>query len=333
MASSIVRTFTDPDGYHAAIRDAQTEGIITGRGSFRAEWTSIRLDRLSIQRSEEGLARVSYSQLDPGAAVVVFPTFTGPPVYIHGLETLRGDIVVYRAGSMGYDRSTAACRWGALALTHEDLDAAGEAIIGRELNAPLVTHRIRPSSPLVSRLLNLHRVAGHLAKTAPEYLANPEVGRGLEQALVEAMVSCLADRDTAPIHKIPRRQEMVMRRLEEVLQANSDRSLYIADVCAAVGVSYPTLRAFCHERLGMSPKQYLLRRRMHLARRALRTTDPEKTTVTEIATGYGFWELGRFSVAYRALFGETPVSTLRRPPEDPRPRESAGSPWQFIKSA
>ena len=83
----------------------------------------------------------------------------------------------------------------------------------------------------------------------------------------------------------------------------------------------------------MSPKQYLWLRRMHLARRELCRADPEKTSVTEIATAYGFWELGRFSVTYRALFGESPSTALGRPAADPKPRDDDGSPWNFVKSA
>ena len=51
---------------------------------------------------------------------------------------------------------------------------------------------------------------------------------------------------------------------------------------------------------------------MHLVRRALLHADPLISTVTRIVTDHGFWELGRFSVAYRTLFGESPSATLRR---------------------
>ena len=88
----------------------------------------------------------------------------------------------------------------------------------------------------------------------------------------------------------------------------------MAELCAAVDATYWTLRDCCLEYLGMSPKRYLWMRRMNLARRTLRGADWKKTTVTQVATSCGFWELGRFSVAYRALFGESPSAALRRQP-------------------
>jgi len=33
---------------------------------------------------------------------------------------------------------------------------------------------------------------------------------------------------------------------------------------------------------------------------------------------HGFWELGRFAGRYRALFGEAPAASLRRPAKDRR---------------
>jgi len=72
------------------------------------------------------------------------------------------------------------------------------------------------------------------------------------------------------------------------------------------------LEVCCQEELGVGPKRYLLLRRLHLARRALCEAAPDATTVTDIATRYGFWHFGRFAGEYRSLFGESPSITLHR---------------------
>ena len=83
-----------------------------------------------------------------------------------------------------------------------------------------------------------------------------------------------------------------------------------------MGVSERILRTACEEHLGLGPIRYLFLRRMHLVRRALLHADSATATVARVATDHGFWELGRLSVAYRALFGKSPSETLRRPAYD-----------------
>ena len=144
-------------------------------------------------------------------------------------------------------------------------------------------YRLAPPAPLLLRLRKLHEAADHLANTAPDILANPEVARAMEQATVEAMVFCLAGRHSENARNVHRHHARVMRRLEEALMANPEQPLYMAELAAQVGASYWTLRDCCLEYLGMSPKRYLWLRRMHMARRALRRADAERTTVTVIA--------------------------------------------------
>jgi AraC-like DNA-binding protein len=101
-----------------------------------------------------------------------------------------------------------------------------------------------------------------------------------------------------------------MQRFHAAIEASDDKAVYLPELCSRIGVAGRTLRLCCHEHLGMGPKRFLLLRRMHLARRALHQAAPD-TTVTDVATEFGFWELGRFAVEYKALFGEAPSETLR----------------------
>jgi transcriptional regulator GlxA family with amidase domain len=56
--------------------------------------------------------------------------------------------------------------------------------------------------------------------------------------------------------------------------------------------------------------EFLRSRRLELARTRL-LSSPE-STVTEIALDCGFGHLGRFSIQYRAHFGEGPLQTRSR---------------------
>ena len=312
MPSSAVRTFTDPVEFFTGIRNLQIVGIVQRRGEFRASLTRIDLHRLFLCRFDENLPRIMKITPSGKRAGILFAVKPGQPaMLVNGTEIAEDQIARVGLHWEWYLRSSAPSEWGTMSLAADDLAAAGEQIIGRELVPPTFAASITPPAPALTRLRKLHEAASHLAKIAPDILAKPEVARAMDQASVEAMVFCLAD-GRSDVRNVERNRARAMRRVEDVLMANPDEPLYMAELAAQVGMSYWTLRDCCLEYLGMSPKRYLWLRRMHLARRALRRADAERTTVTEIACDYGFWELGRFSVAYRSLFGESPSTALRR---------------------
>jgi AraC-like DNA-binding protein len=316
MFGSRTFKFTDPYPYQAAIRGAELEVIVTTAGDFRAELMQIDLPRLRISRGRESLPRIFHGAVDAKRVAINFLTAADQPaIYHRGRAVSPGEIIVNDLTSM-HRRTNAPCQWGAMSLTREDLAAAGKAITGHELTAPWHAHVIRPSPPLMSRLMRLHVQAAQLARTAPDTFASQQASRALDQALVHAMIMCLTESMPFEMNVGTHRYSAIMGRLEEFLTANLDQPLYLAEICAATGASDHTLRSCCQEYLGMSAIHYLWLRRMHMTHQALVLANSATTTVTEIATNCGFWELGRFSVEYRALFGEAPSVSLRRPPDD-----------------
>src|SRR4029077_6927809 len=89
-----------------------------------------------------------------------------------------------------------------------------------------------------------------------------------------------------------------------------EESLHISALCIALAVSERTLRKAFHRAYGLPPCRHLRMLRLSQARRALLSADCELVPGIEIATGFGVVELGRFSVEYRKVFGESPSQTL-----------------------
>ncbi|MBR0960053.1 helix-turn-helix domain-containing protein [Bradyrhizobium japonicum] len=101
-------------------------------------------------------------------------------------------------------------------------------------------------------------------------------------------------------------------RAEAIALAEPDSPLHISALCNALAVSERTLRKAFHTVHGAPPCRHLRMQRLSQARLALLSADGNLATVTEIATLFGFVELGRFSVEYRRVFGESPSKTLQR---------------------
>ena len=110
-----------------------------------------------------------------------------------------------------------------------------------------------------------------------------------------------------------------MREVIAVHLRDHDQVPSLVLIVRALGVSLRTLEYTCKTLLNVSPQRYLTCLRLHGARRDIRAL-AGSSSVRDIAFKWGFSHLGRFSIAYRQLFGELPSRTLRLAGASPEPR-------------
>jgi len=191
MPSSAVHTFTDPDDYAAAIRAGTVELTVNGRGDFTAKLTRIDLHRVWMQRFSDKLPRILHSANFAGRAIISFRTQPGPSLLWGGVELQAANIIRHNDGTTAFQQSSGSACFASMSLPVEEMVSVGAAVAGIDLTPPKDVLTLTPLPSALARLQRLHAAAGQLAEEAPEIIANPDAARGLEQALIEAMIGCL----------------------------------------------------------------------------------------------------------------------------------------------
>jgi AraC family transcriptional regulator, ethanolamine operon transcriptional activator len=135
--------------------------------------------------------------------------------------------------------------------------------------------------------------------------------------LLETLLAAIGTaRDFEPARSDRTRQthNLIVKIAEDHALSNVTDHPHVTDLCKAAGVSERTLQNAFMEVMGLTPVAYLIRVRLHRARRALLAATQGSTTVSVEALNSGFWHFGEFSRAYKDCFGELPSDTLRRKP-------------------
>lgn len=103
----------------------------------------------------------------------------------------------------------------------------------------------------------------------------------------------------------------LVHKIEEFIEAHATEPVTVSDLVAQCGCSRGALFNAFRRFRGYTPMQFLAECRLRSAHAALQSSSPADT-VSSIAYACGFSHLGRFSVAYRQRFGESPSATLLR---------------------
>ena len=103
-----------------------------------------------------------------------------------------------------------------------------------------------------------------------------------------------------------------LNHVEDYICANLDAAITRDELADQTGVSIRSLSRAFEKKYGLGPMAFLRQRRLDACYARLLGSDRDATTVTEVAMSYGFWHVGKFAIAYKKAFGESPSESLLR---------------------
>lgn len=102
-----------------------------------------------------------------------------------------------------------------------------------------------------------------------------------------------------------------LRPVVDFIEMNADEPLTPNELARAGNMSVRTLHASFQRCFGLSPMAYVRKVRLEHVRAELIANRDPHLQVTEVASRWGFYHLGRFAQQYRDRYGESPSDTLR----------------------
>ncbi|WP_243774457.1 AraC family transcriptional regulator [Actinomadura barringtoniae] len=183
-------------------------------------------------------------------------------------------------------------------------------VAGQELAEPIDLGGHRPVSKAAAD--NLVKTIAYLRGVLqdPELAGSPLIVSAASQLLAASVLTAFPDQAHADERDQTAAQPETVRRAAAFIDDHADAAITLADIAAAAKVGTRALQYGFRQHLDTTPMAYLRRVRLVAAHADLVAAQGEHTTVTAIATRWGFHHPGRFATTYQEVYGCPPSRTL-----------------------
>jgi AraC-like DNA-binding protein len=299
----------DPDVMARAVQDGLLEHVQLERGLFRGQIAHTAAAASRVDWGSYNLSVLARGDLSRDMVTITLALTGHGDWRVHGQGAADGDFVVFPENGEMLATLPPRAEWLSMQVPRGRIEAAGLELhrtLGggaRRMPGLLFTAQRRTLADLAPVLAPHADAAAY--DDAQVELAHDEL---LSVLLGEMSRRGGASDSGRPLTSGERWQ--VIRRAEAYLESTGEPSVRIDELCLAACTSLSRLERAFRESFGVSPRRFLMLRRLAAVRRELLRRGAQ-TSITEVATRWGFFHLGRFSQDYRQLFFELPSQTLR----------------------
>ena len=291
-----------------ALQEGVLEHVQLERGNFSGQILHTTAPTSRVDWGSYNLAVLARGDMTPDMVSLTLAVGGLTDWRVYGHRITDGDMVAFPEGGELMVALPRQAQWLSLQVHRSRLETAGVStaslLAASATKLPGAMHT------------GLRRALSDLAPVlAPQAALTPFGDAAVAQAhdeLLSALLSELVMRSgkgdsSAPLNSAERWR--LIRRAEAYLESVSDATVRIDDLCVATGTSLSRLERAFKDAFGLSPRRFLMLRRLAAVRGELLKGD-KRASVTEIATRWGFFHLGRFSREYHLHYAERPSQTL-----------------------
>ena len=312
-----IETF-DPETLLEVIRDGRFDHRLLEGGSFEVRHRRVVFGKSSLDCGDYSPAFAVNGQFSLDQVCLGFTPQIEKPAWCNGYTVGKGQILSFAEGTELQFRNAPRTSWQVILIDRKELQDIAMILTGQYLELPdKGTSNFEAHDQTRGVTSAIQLALSDLSN--PETLASPAAANLCEE-IVNEFVRAIASTDETAGRSLTRfagYRYGAMRRAEEYLKDQMDMPFSSRALCQATHMSERSIELLFKDAYGISPRTWSQLARLNAARQDLLRSDSKTVSVTEVATRWGFFHFGRFSAAYRRLFGEPPSTTLlnrrRRP--------------------
>jgi AraC-like DNA-binding protein len=300
----------DPENLLEVIRDGRFDHRLLEGGSFEVRHRRAVFGNSSLDCGDYSPAFAVNGEFSNDQICLGFTPRVEKPAWCNGFNLAKGEILCFTEGAELQFRNAPRTTWQALLIDRRELQEVATILTGRPLELPeRGTTNFKAPDQASSLASTVQCALSDLAESGA--LSDPAAANLCEE-IVNEFVRAIAYADQSS-HKTQRDfagyRFAAMRRAEEFLREHMDAPYNSRDLCNATRMSERSIEMLFKEAYGISPRTWSQIARLNAARQDLLERYVEEVRVSDVAVRWGFFHFGRFSTAYRNLFGELPSAT------------------------
>ena len=311
-----IETF-DPENLLEVIRDGRFDHRLLKSDRFEVRHRRVVFGNSSLDCGDYSPAFAVNGQFSTDQICLGFTPRVEKPAWCNGFHVARGEILCFTEGAELQFSNAPRTTWQALLIDRRELQEVATILTGRPLGLPeRGTINFKAPDQASSLASTVQFALSDLAESGA--LSDSAAGNLCEE-IVNEFVRAIAytDQSSQKSHRdFAGYRFAAMRRAEEFLREHMDAPYSSRGLCSATRMSERCIEMLFKEAYGISPRTWSQIARLNAARQDLLERNIEDVRVSDVAVRWGFFHFGRFSAAYRNLFGELPSATAaikRRP--------------------